>query len=77
MRTVTFTEFRQNASALFSAVEEGEIIHVIRHGREIAEISPLPQGDKTLPSWKKRRIRLSIPGKAVSEVIIDERENSQ
>jgi antitoxin (DNA-binding transcriptional repressor) of toxin-antitoxin stability system len=76
MRTVSFTEFRQNASALFSAVEEGEIIHVMRHGKEIAEISPLPREDKMSPSWKKQRVKLSIPGKAVSEVIIDERENA-
>ena len=73
MRTVTFTEFRRNASALFSAVEEGETIHVIRHGREIAEISPIAKEDRR-PSWKGKRIKLSIKGKALSEMILDERE---
>ncbi len=77
MRTVTFTEFRKNASSLFSAVEQGEIIHVLRHGKEIAEILPLPHEDKRRASWKQQRPRLSIRGSSISEIILDEREHSR
>ena len=35
MMTVSFTEFRKNASAIFSSVENGETVHVLRHGKEI------------------------------------------
>ena len=49
MRSVTFTEFRKDASALFSAVENGEVIQVIRHGEPIAETLQI----KSPPGRKK------------------------
>ena len=76
MRSVTFTEFRKDASALFSAVEEGETIQVVRHGKPIAEISPLKNTTDNLPSWKKKRIRQSIKGEALSSLILGEREST-
>ena len=38
MRIVNFTEFKSNASSLLSAVEKGEIVIVMRHGKPIAKI---------------------------------------
>ena len=73
MRTITFTEFRKHASSLFSAVEDGEIIVVLRHGRPIAEISPVSQKDD-LPSWKKPGLRLAVKGTELSSAILEERE---
>ena len=73
MRTVTFTEFRKHASRLFSAVEGGEIITVLRHGKPIAEIRPPPKSGG-LPSWKKPGLRLSIKGSELSSAILEERE---
>ena len=73
MRTVTFTEFRKHASRLFSAVEGGEIITVLRHGKPIAEICPPPKSGG-LPSWKKPGLRLSIKGSELSSAILEERE---
>ncbi len=74
MKTVTFTEFRKNASGLFSAVEQGEIFVIIRHGRPIAEISPV-SAQNTIPGWKKPALRLSTDGKGLSEAILAERSN--
>lgn len=76
MRSVTFTEFRKEASALFSAVEEGEIIRIIRHGRPIADISPIQVDDNKQPSWKKKRVRKFIKGEELSAIIVTERESS-
>jgi antitoxin (DNA-binding transcriptional repressor) of toxin-antitoxin stability system len=73
MKTVTFTEFRKHASMLFSAVEDGETITVLRHGKPVAEISPPAQPDG-LPSWKKPGLRLSIKGTELSSAILEERE---
>jgi prevent-host-death family protein len=77
MRSVTFTEFRKDASALLSAVEDGEIIQVIRHGKPIAEISPVKDTTNQLPSWKKKRIKKSIKGEELSSMILSERESVQ
>ena len=76
MRTITFTEFRRNASGIFSAVEGGEIIYIMRHGKKIAQILPISPDDNIQPSWKAKRTKLFIQGKQLSEIIIDERENS-
>ena len=73
MKTVTSTEFRKHASTLFSAVESGEIIVVMRHGKPIAEISP-PAKSENLPSWKKPGLRLSVKGTELSSAILEERE---
>ena len=77
MRSVTFTEFRKDASALFSAVEDGEIIQVIRHGKPIAEISPFKDTTTQIPSWKKIRIKKFIKGDEVSSIILSERESAE
>jgi antitoxin (DNA-binding transcriptional repressor) of toxin-antitoxin stability system len=76
MRKVTFTEFRKDASALFSAVENGEKIQILRHGKPIAEILPFKNSANHLPSWKKRKIRHSIKGEELSSLILSEREQT-
>ena len=77
MRSVSFTEFRKDASALFSAVEEGEIIQVIRHGKPIAEIRSCKDTINKPPSWKKKRIKKSIKGEELSTLILSERETAK
>ncbi len=73
MKTVSFTEFRKHASNLFSDVENGEELVVMRHGKPIAEIKPLTEGPRK-PSWKKPGLRLSIKGAQLSSAILEERE---
>ena len=76
MMSVNFTEFRKNASALFSSVEEGEIIHVLRHGKEIAEITPINRENIKQASWKTKRQKIVTQGEDISKMIIDERRSS-
>jgi antitoxin (DNA-binding transcriptional repressor) of toxin-antitoxin stability system len=76
MRSVTFTEFRKDASALFSAVEEGEIIQVIRHGKPIAKISPFTDATGKFPSWKQKRVKKTIKGEDLSSMILSERDST-
>jgi len=73
MKTMSFTEFRKHASNVFSAVEEGEIIVILRHGKPIAEIKPVLSND-AIPSWKRPGIRLSVKGTKLSSAILEERE---
>jgi len=74
MRTITFTEFRKNASELFSDVEQGEVFVVIRHGKPIAEVSPISPA-KNSPTWKQPALRLLSKGAELSTAIIEERAN--
>ena len=73
MKTVTFTEFRQHASELFSDVEKGEALLVLRHGKPIAEISPVSAERSARPSWKRAGLRLTAKGASLSLAILEER----
>ncbi|MCS6997430.1 MAG: type II toxin-antitoxin system Phd/YefM family antitoxin [Casimicrobiaceae bacterium] len=71
MHEATFTELRNQAKRYFDLVESGEIVRVLRNGKPIAEIHPIP---RDLPSWKRRAARpLVIGGEMVSSLIVDER----
>jgi prevent-host-death family protein len=73
MKHVSFTEFRRNAASLFSSVERGEAIVVLRHGKPIAEIVPVPPDDRVL-SWKRPGIKLAAGrGASLSREILKER----
>ncbi len=73
MKTITFTEFRRQASGVLSDVEKGETFLVLRHGKPVAEISPpsAQRGDKL--SWKRPGSRLTIKGASLSATILEER----
>lgn len=75
MKTVTFTEFRKHASTFFSDVENGENLLVLRHGKPVAEVSPVSQSSERTPSWKQPGLKLSVKGAGLSAVIIGERRD--
>ena len=58
---------------MLTKVENGETIVILRHGRPIAEVSPLTDGQKP-PSWKRPALRLSSKGINLSKAILRERE---
>jgi len=73
MTTVTLTEFRSHASGMLTRVEHGETLVVLRHGRPIAEVSPVAEESDTQPSWKRQALRISTKGKGLSAAILEER----
>ncbi len=73
MTTVTLTELRSHASDMFTRVENGETLVVLRHGRPIAEVSPATHEGDTQPSWQKPALRLTAKGAELSSVILEER----
>lgn len=71
MHEATFSELRSQAKHFFDLVEAGQVVRVLRNGRPIAEIHPIPSG---LPSWKQRAARpLTISGAEIAKLIIEER----
>ena len=72
MKAVTFTEFRKDASKLFSDVEHGEALLIIRHGKPIAEISPVSSSGR-VPKWKQPALRISSGGAGLSAAIREDR----
>ena len=74
MKTVPFTDFRNNASGFISEVECGETIILIRRGKPVAEIVPFSEKSGRAPAWKEPGVRLQIPGDDLSSAILEERE---
>jgi prevent-host-death family protein len=74
MKTVTFTDFRKKASGFITEVERGESLVLIRHGKPVAEIIPVRQNSRRLPSWKQPVTPLKIEGSDLSSAILEERE---
>jgi prevent-host-death family protein len=74
MRQATFTEIRNHAKEYFDLVESGESVRVLRNGKPIADIVPIPAD---LPSWKRRKAQpLVVAGVSVSRMIVEEREST-
>ena len=73
MTTVTLTEFRSHASGMLTRVERGETLVVLRHGRPIAEVCPVARETDSQPSWKRRALRLTAKGAALSSAILEDR----
>ncbi len=76
MKTISFTDFRKQASNLITEVENGESIILIRHGRPVAEVIPFVGQDTNTLSWKRPGIRLKASGKNLSSAILEDREAS-
>jgi prevent-host-death family protein len=76
METVTFTEFRKQASSILTKVEQGQSFVIIRHGRPVAEVMPYKAPPQDQPAWKRPGIRLQRSGAALSTAILAEREEN-
>ena len=75
MKTVTFSEFRKNASGVLDLVEKGESIRVLRHGKAVARIVPA-EPRETQPAWKRPGLRLVTAGASLSRAVLEERRSS-
>lgn len=73
MKTVTSTEFRQHAAAYLNAVERGETFRILRHGKPVADLTPIKTG-KAVPSWKRCIEPIKLRGISISDMIIKERD---
>ena len=73
VKVIAFTEFRKNASRLIAAVEEGESLVILCHGKPGAGVRPYRPWEKGAPAWKQPGIRLQIPGADLGAAILQER----
>ena len=75
MKTLSFTEFRKNASGILDLVEKGESVRVLRHGKPIAKIVPAALREAK-PAWKRPGLRLVVAGASLSRAVLEERRSS-
>jgi antitoxin (DNA-binding transcriptional repressor) of toxin-antitoxin stability system len=75
MKTISFTDFRKNASSFITEVEHGETLVLLRRGKPIAEIVPFSDNSVQTPSWKRKIAPLQIKVSDLSSAILEERES--
>ena len=77
MKTVvTSTELRKNISRVLDDVENGNVVHISRHGRIVAEVVPAA-GESREPSWKRPGLRLAVKGASLTRAILEERNSGR
>jgi prevent-host-death family protein len=71
MKTVSFTDFRNNASSFLDLVEKGEEVEIQRHGKVVARLVP-PVSRKD-PAWRKPASRLVTKAPSLSKAVLEDR----
>ena len=78
MHIIPLSEFRANTAAMIDLVEQGETVRILRHGKPVAELVPVPvQAATKVPRWKMPIEPLNFirtDGKTGAQLIIEERE---
>jgi prevent-host-death family protein len=74
MRTVTFSQLRNQAKKYFDAVERGETVEIYRHGKPIAILSPVQK--HFLGRWKTAH-PLDLPKASLSAAILADRDDDR
>jgi antitoxin (DNA-binding transcriptional repressor) of toxin-antitoxin stability system len=75
MKSTTFSDFRRNAAKMFTEVENGSVIRILRHGKPIADVVPIKT--KLVPSWKKNPPKLMLNGASLTDAILANRKESK
>ena len=71
MIEISANELNQKIVMILSRIEKGERYIVIREGKPIAEITPVKS---SIPSWKRRVEKITIPnGVSVQDYVEAER----
>ena len=71
MKTVSFTDFRNNASSFLDLVEKGEEVEIQRHGKTIARL--VPPVSRKKPAWKKPGLKLVTKAPSLSKAVLEDR----
>ena len=75
MKTTSFTEFRKHAAEFLDEVEKGEVVRILRHGKAVADISPVHA--ENTPSWKKAPPQVTLSGISLSNAILQNRKEAR
>ena len=71
MKTVSFTDFRKNASSFLDLVEQGEEVEIQRHGKVVARL--IPPVSRKEPAWKKPGLKLITKAPSLSKAVLENR----
>lgn len=76
MLEINVKEARSRFSQLLNKVEQGQGVLLTRRGKKVACLVP-PEKDCRLPSLKKFRQTISVPGKGLASTVLDGRNEER
>ena len=71
MKTVSFTDFRNNASSYLDLVEKGEEVEIQRHGKVVARL--VPAVPRQQAAWRKPGLKLVTKAPSLSRAVLEDR----
>lgn len=71
VKMTSFSEFRRNAADFLDQVEKGEVVRIMRHGKPVADLTPVSGEAK--PSWKNAPPQIPLKGVSLAKAILDDR----
>jgi prevent-host-death family protein len=71
MNTVSFTDFKNNASSFLDLVEKGEEVEIQRHGKVVARL--VPPVSREAPAWRKPGLKLITKAPSLSKAVLEDR----
>ncbi len=74
---VNVKQARSNISSLLNRIQEGEEIFILRRGKKIARLVPVEKESRRLPDLSKFRNSIQMRGEALSQTVIQEREQER
>ena len=74
MAEVSVRDLRNHLRDLVKRAEAGEEILILRRGRQVARLMPLPQTARRLPDLSAFRASIAVGGEPLSETVIKERQ---
>ena len=74
MKTANFSDFRRHATEFLDEVEKGESLRMLRHGKPVADLTPILQGRK--PSWKNAPPQIPLNGISLAKAILQNRKDA-
>jgi len=77
MLEINVKEARGSLSSILDRVEKGEEIIITRRGKRVARISNIENIPTPLQSLKQFRSKISIKGKSLSQIVINQREEER
>lgn len=76
MQELPLSEFRANAASVLDRVQQGHTVRILRHGKPVADLIPVPEtGADRQPNWKQVFAPVQLaPGVSLSQAVLDQHE---
>lgn len=80
LSALSLSQFRANLASTLDLVEQGQTVQILRHGKPVAQVTPVPSdASAKVPRWKQPIFEplniVRADGKTGAQLIIEERES--